>query len=470
MNRSPIITVMGHVDHGKTSLLDALRGTRVTDSESGGITQHTAASQIDYKGNKITFIDTPGHEAFSEMRARGGKIADIAILVVAANDGVMPQTKEAISHIKSVGIPMIVAINKIDLPDVSSEKVKKQLHGEGVMLEEYGGDVICVEVSATKGTNLDKLLESIVALWETIQPSIKYLDGLSGFVLESKHSNKKGYLVDVVLRSGVLNVSDTVVIGGRVVFKVRAITDGTGKNVKSISSGEPGQLLGLKESVDPGEKIELYNGQELTPEGTGEGEIENASGINIILRADTEGTLEAIASALSKISYEDKKINILLKGVGDVKESDILLASPSKAIVIAFKAKIPSNVKDRAEQQKVLTRQYSVIYELIQELEGALEGVYELEEEKVKGRAEILKVFPLPSGDVVAGCYVTHGRLKHNDGVKILEEDKELFRTKIKTLKKANNKVDLIGKDTECGVLLVSGSEKLKEGYTIEVL
>lgn len=470
MNRSPIITVMGHVDHGKTSLLDALRGTHVTDSESGGITQHTAASQIDYKGSKITFIDTPGHEAFSEMRARGGKIADIAILVVAANDGVMPQTKEAISHIKSAGIPMIVAINKIDLPDVSPDKVKKQLHGEGVMLEEYGGDVMCVEVSATKGTNLDKLLESIVTLWEVTEPGLKTLDVLSGFVLESKHDSKKGYLVDIVLRSGTLNVSDEVLIGGRIVFKIRAITNDKGENVKSITAGEPGQLLGLKESVDPGEKIESYTGQELNENVSSDDNVSDASGINVIIRADTEGTLEAIAASLSKISYEDKKINILLKGVGDVKESDILLASSSKAVVVAFKAKIPGIVKERTEQQKVLTREYSVIYELIQELEGALEGVYELEEEKVKGRAEILKVFPLPSGDVVAGCYVTHGRLKQNDGVKISEEDNELFRTKIKTLKKGNSKVDLVGKDVECGVLLVSGSDSLKEGLTINVL
>jgi translation initiation factor IF-2 len=472
MNRPPIVTVLGHVDHGKTSLLDALRGTDVAGGESGGITQHTGASQIEFEGKKITFIDTPGHEAFSQMRSRGGKVADIAILVVAANDGVKPQTKEAIAHAKAANVPMIVALNKIDLEGASLAKVKSQLHDEGVILEEFGGDVMCLEVSATKKTNLDKLLKSILALTDLIETKDTKNSDLEGFILESRHDSKKGNVATAVVTKGTLKLTDEILIGENLPFKVKALSNYLGKQVRSVEAGDPVEILGLKITAEPGDVLTKYSGQDIeTVKKDTKDRIDMGKfGLNVVLRADTEGTLEAIKSLINKIEFEEKKIMLLLKGVGDVKESDILLASASNGIVIAFKSKISSQVKDRAEKLGVLIRNYDVIYNLQEELSGALEGVFELAEEKVKGRAEILKVFPLPSGDVVAGCYISHGRLREGDNVSIISEKEELFKTKIKTLKKANQKTNLIGKDTECGVLLSTNHEKLQPGLTIEVL
>lgn len=476
MKRPPIVTVMGHVDHGKTSLLDALRDTSVVDSESGGITQHIGASQITIKDKKITFIDTPGHAAFTEMRSRGGKAADIVILVVAANDGVMPQTKEAISHAKASGVPIIVAINKIDLPNVNTQKVKNQLLETDLQLEEFGGDVIAVEVSATEKTNLDKLLESVLAVWELSVPEEKEVKELAGFVLESKHDAKKGYTATLIVTSGSLSVGQEILIGKRIKAKIKSITDFLGKKVTTLNSGDPGEILGLKDLPDSGETFELFTNQKIEDVSTATDDPETGKtdgNLNIVLRADTQGTLEALVSSLEKLEYEDNKINFLLKGVGDVKENDLLLASVSKAIIVAFKVNVPKKVTDKALDLKVLVRKYDIIYELIEELEGALEGLFEIKEEKVKGRAEILKLFPLPSGDVVAGCLVTHGRLRDGDSVSIrndIAEDTEVLKTKIKTLKKASSDVKTVGIDNECGVMFNSGHEKLAKGMLVEVL
>ena len=473
MNRPPIVTVMGHVDHGKTTLLDVLRNSNVVSTESGGITQHTAASQIVHKDKKITFIDTPGHEAFSEMRARGGKVADIAILVVAANDGVKPQTKEALFHIKDANIPVIVAITKSDLPDINIARVKKQIFDEGLVLEEFGGDVMCVEVSATKKTNLDKLLDSIIALSEITENPSSKKDDLEAFVLESNHNSKKGFVADIVLTKGVLNVGEELIIGRDNIFKVRSILDFNLKNVKSVEAGDPCQVLGLKTIAVSGDLVKKYDGHKIEQEElTEKTRINMEEGLNIILRADTYGTLEAIKSSINKIEFEGKKVNIILADCGDVKESDINLASASSGIVIAFKVGLIQRVKDKAEQMNVLVREYDVIYNLVEELSGALEGIFEIEEEKIKGRAEIHKLYPLPSGDVIAGCLVTHGRLRVNDSVSIIIADtkEEILKTKIKNLKKGVQRADIVGKNTECGVLLQSGSEKLMEGYIINVL
>ncbi len=473
MNRPPIVTVMGHVDHGKTTLLDTLRKTNVVKSESGGITQHTGASQIEHKGKKITFIDTPGHEAFSEMRARGGKIADIAILVVAANDGVKPQTKEALSHIKAANVPVIVAITKTDLPDINIQRVKKQIFDEGLVLEEFGGDVICVEVSASKGTNLDKLLESIVVLSEMLEVTDSEKDLLEGFVLESTHNTKKGFVANVVVRKGILKLGDELIIGKSNVFKVRSLFDTNNKPIKEVKAGDPCEILGLKKIAEPGDLLKKYNGEQITEEVLNNNDsLVKAEGLNVILRTDTFGTLEAIKASISKIEYEGKRVNLILSDCGEIKESDINLASATGSIVIAFKVSVPSRVQDRADQLNILIREYDVIYNLVEELSGALEGVFEIQEEKVKGRAEVLKLYPLPSGDIIAGCKVTHGRLRVNDNISILDTDlkTELFRSKIKNLKKGTQKAELVGKDTECGVLLLSNFEKLKEGYYINVL
>ncbi|PIR43246.1 translation initiation factor IF-2 [candidate division WWE3 bacterium CG10_big_fil_rev_8_21_14_0_10_32_10] len=478
MKRPPIVTVMGHVDHGKTTLLDSLRNTNVVVGESGGITQHVGASQIDYKGNKITFIDTPGHEAFSEMRSRGGKIADIVVLVVAADDGVQPQTKEAISHAKAAKIPVIVAINKMDLPDVNPAKIKSQLSDQGLVLEEFGGDVIGVEISATKKTNLNLLLDSILALSEMSDNNDSSKDPFEGFVLESLHNNKVGVLTNILVTNGVLNRGDEILVGGIHVAKIKAITDSFGKKVDFVKAGDPASILGLKEVVKPGDPIILYTGQDIENYKkvtilNRKSPFEQSGYLPVIIRADTQGTLEAILASLAKLEYEDRKVDVLLSGVGELKESDILLASVSHAIVISFKVSIPSVISDKCEKDGIIIREYEVIYNLIEEIDGALEGISEIEEEKVRGRAVIQKLYPLPSGDVVCGSLVTHGRLRVGDSVVIREDDElktEVFKTKIKNLKKAKESVTTVGKNTECGVLLNSNNEKLREDLIIDVI
>ena len=479
MKRHPIVTVMGHVDHGKTTLLDALRNTNVVDKESGGITQHTGASQISYKDHKITFIDTPGHEAFSEMRSRGGKIADIVVLVVAANEGVKPQTKEAIAHAKFAKIPIIVAITKTDLPETNIQMLKSQLNKEGIILEEFGGDVICVEVSAHKKLNLDKLLDSILAVSDLVENTDSDEGDLKGFVLESRHDPRRGYTTSLIITNGTLKVGDEILVANRIKGKIRAILDFQGKNIPHIKAGDPGEILGLKEMAHPGEIIEIFKGAELDakPERVvnveGEYVLKIKGNLTVIVRADTEGTMEAIVSSLEKLKYEERIVEIVLKGVGEIKESDILLASASNSIVLAFKVGIPSIVSEKARHANVIVRKYDIIYELIEEVEGALEGMQEILEEKIKGRAEILKVFPLPSGDVVAGCKVIHGRLRVGDSISIREgiaADSEIFKSKIKNIKKGKESVNTMGKGTECGILLSGGHERLKENLMVEVL
>lgn len=479
MNRPPIVTVMGHVDHGKTTLLDTLRNSNVVGTESGGITQHTGASQIIFESKKITFIDTPGHEAFSEMRSRGGKIADIAILVVAANDGVKPQTKEALSHIKVAGIPLIVAITKMDLPNINIARVKKQIFDEGLVLEEFGGDVMCVEVSAAKKTNLDILLKSIIALSEIIETPDSDKDNLEAYVLESNHNSKKGFVANIVLTKGILTVGDVISIGRGESFKVKSILDFEKKPIKKVLAGDPCEILGLKNLATSGDVVKHSNSEaliieeELPSESVQQGAPTiTEAGLNVILRADTFGTLEAIKASITKISFEGKRVRLLLADCGEVKESDVNLAKASNSIIIAFKAIIPQRVKDKADVAKVLIREYDVIYNLVEEISGALEGIFEIEEEKIKGRAEILKLYPLPSGDIIAGCKVSHGRLRANDSVSIFDPqvNEEVFKTKIKNLKKGLQKADIVGKNTECGVLFLSGFEKLKEGLIINVI
>lgn len=476
MNRPPIVTVMGHVDHGKTTLLDALRGTKVVEGESGGITQHTGASQVEHSGNKITFIDTPGHEAFTEMRARGGKVADIVILVVAANDGVMPQTKEAISHAQAANIPIIVAINKIDLPDKNLPRIKGQLTEQGLNLEEYGGDVMCVEVSATQNIGLEKLLESIVTLSEFIENKDSEDGDLKGFVLEGYHDSKRGVVVNAVVTNGILNKGDEIVVANKTVAKIRNIQDSKGENVQNVIAGDPAELLGFKDLPEPGEQFIKYTGQELDSADSFNSSANSSSSsddLEILVRADTQGTLEAIKASLEKLEHEGRKVKFLLADIGDLKESDILLASVSNAIVLCFKVKVPSKVQEMAEKKGLILRQYDVIYEMIEEIEGALEGMQEMAEEKVKGRAIIEKLFTLPSGDVVAGVNVLKGRLRVGDSVSIrTEEDaeKEVFKSKIKNLQFGRDQINTVGKDKECGMMIVGNFDKLLEGYIIEVL
>ena len=366
--RPPIVALMGHVDHGKTSILDAIRNTNLTAKESGGITQHTGAYTVTKNDKKIIFIDTPGHEAFSQMRSRGGKASDIVVIVVAANDGVMPQTKEAIFHAKNANVPIIVAINKVDIEGVDITKVKKQLVDNNVLVEGYGGDTVCVEVSATKNTGIDDLIDTINLVSELNIERLKasITDPLNALVIESKHTKRQGGVVSAVIRNGVLKLKDEITalsFNGGVEARVKAMINGNGDFLKEAPFGEVVDILGFTKLPMSGDKIVAKGSitqEKLVLEEANEKPIETQNSdsktksLNIVIRADTIGTLEALLSSISKLEVDETKVNIISSGVGDIKESDILLAVSSKAIVIAFRVKIESSIQRLSEEQKVI--------------------------------------------------------------------------------------------------------------------
>lgn len=485
--RPPIVTIMGHVDHGKTSLLDAIRDTNkaITATESGGITQHTGAYTVTKNGKKIVFIDTPGHEAFTEMRARGGSAADIVILVVAADDGVMPQTKEAIMHAKAANVPIIVAINKIDLPGANVHKVKRQLSENGILVEGYGGDVVAVEVSAKVGTGISDLLDVIALISEMNLPSLS-VDGnkLNALTIESEEDRKKGKLVHVVVRSGSLAVKDKIVAGGLKAV-VKALIDVDGKNVKEALPGDAVSILGFSSLPISGDVV--YREDEVDPSmfelkglDTGNKDIllevsdSSMKKLNIVVRADTVGTLEAVVGSLRKLKVEDANVNVLFSGVGDVKESDILLASTGRGVVIAFRVGTPKSVIDISKENKVIVRSHDIIYELIEEIEGALEGVLEVEESKIKGRGLIIQVFTLPKSQTkIAGTLIEAGKFKKNSRIGLFRGDKNdvpLYVSRIKSIHEGAKEVDVSGKGSECGLLFKPPIEDLQLDDRLEVL
>lgn len=483
--RPPIVTVMGHVDHGKTSILDAIRHTSVQAKEYGGITQHIGAYQIDHKGNLITFIDTPGHAAFTQMRARGGKAADIVVLVVAADDGVQPQTKEAISHAKAAGAPIIVAVNKMDKAGADPTKVMQGLAQESVLTEEWGGDVIAVKTSATTGEGLDDLLDAIVAQSEILEIKGSPDKELEATIIESRKDSKRGVVVSAIVRNGELELGDEIVASGNVA-KVKSLMDANGVMVKSAGPSKPVEILGFKENPQIGDTI-VEKGSELAELTTDESRVEivgqsTKKTIGIIIRADTQGTLEAVKASLANLVTEnvgaDYSLKFLLEGTGGPTESDVLLASSTHGLIVGFNVKIPNSVRELAIAKKVPVKSYPTIYDLIDEVEAVLEGTAFEEEAKIKGRAQILKKFKLPSGDVIAGAIVLAGSLKVDRRIAIYDKnpaditdlDTPLYIGKIRKLKKQKDDVDTVGKDVECGVLLKPQFDDLDKGQFIEVL
>lgn len=483
--RPPIVTFMGHVDHGKTSILDAIRHTNVQEGEYGGITQHIGAYQITHNQKKITFIDTPGHEAFTQMRARGGKVADIVVLVVAADSGVQPQTKEAIAHARAGGSDIIVAINKMDLPSADSQKVKQQLAQENIMVEDWGGDIICVEVSAKTGKNLDKLLDAILLVSEMKQ--LKYLpqEELEAMIIESKKDTKKGVLVTCVVRAGTLKIRDEIVASG-FKAKIKSMVDDKGEPLTSADPGTPVEIMGFKETPQVGDLI-VEEGSELADLSVDETREEiigqdTRKVISIILRADTQGTLEAVKASLAEMVTSSVgltfSIKFLLSATGDITDSDIMLAQSGDGIVIGFNVKIPSYLKDLARDMGVIVKSYQTIYELIDEVGDLLEGSARMEEEKIKGRAKVLKIFKLPSGDKIIGCKVEAGSLKEKNGIAIYDknpidltdEDQPLHRARIKKIKSGKEEIQVAGKNTECGLLLKPQFDDIEKEMWIEVI
>lgn len=490
--RAPVVTVMGHVNHGKTSLLDYIRHTNVVDGEAGGITQHTGAYQIEQNGKKITFIDTPGHEAFTAMRARGAQVTDIAVLVVAADDGVMPQTKEAIDHARSANVPIVVAINKIDLPSADPERVKKQLADFGLTVEDWGGHIIAVLVSAKEGTGTDTLLEMILLVTEMSDIRANPDRPAAGTVLEGKLERSRGPTATLLVQNGTLTVGDHVVIG-EIHGRVRAMFNHAGKSVKAAPPSFPVVVLGLSDVPQPGDMFKVV-GDEKTARALAAERAEERRAkeqapvralslddiyaqmqagtvkeLNVILKADVQGTLEPIVGSLEKLGDQDLKVKIIHAGIGNITESDVSLAVASQAIVIGFNVQAEPASRTMAEVEGVQIRHYRVIYRLIEDIDKALKGLLEpVYEDVVMGHAEVRATFRASKLGRVAGVYVEDGVVKRNAQAKVLRDNEEIYDGTITSLKRFTEDVKEVTDGLECGVGLADFTD-FEEGDIIEV-
>ena len=488
--RAPVVTIMGHVDHGKTTLLDQIRKTRVAEKEAGGITQHIGAYMVDVNGNKITFIDTPGHEAFTAMRARGAKVTDIVILIVAADDGVMPQTIESIQHAKAADAPIIVAINKIDKPNANPEKVINQLMEHNLVPEEYGGDTLFVKISAKKGEGIDELLEAILLQAEMLDLKANPNKNAKGFIIESKLEKGRGAVATVLITEGTLKVGNSIV-AGKYYCKVRSIIDDKGKKIKSAGPSCPVEILGFSGVPEAGELvIALDNEKEAKElaeyraekekleknvakkvsledlyEQIKEGELKE---LNIIVKGDVQGSVEAIKSSLEKLSNDEVKVKVIGSGVGGVTESDVLLAEASNAMIIGFNVRPDSKARKIAEQKQISVKTYSVIYDIIDDIKKAMEGLLEPEEQEVyHGRAEVRQLFNIPKVGVVAGCMVIDGKITRNSKVRVLRDNVIIYEGELASLKRFKDDVKEVAAGYECG-LRIENYNDIKEGDIIE--
>lgn len=489
--RPPVVTVMGHVDHGKTSLLDAIRETHVTQKEAGGITQHIGASTVTINNKKVVFLDTPGHEAFTSMRARGAQITDIAILVVAADDGVMPQTIEALNHAKAANVPIIVAVNKTDKPEANPDRVKQELTEHGLVPEEWGGDTIFVPVSALKRTGIAELLEMILLVAEMQELKANPNRNVVGTIIEAKLDKGRGPVATVLVQKGTLTVGDAVVAGAAY-GKVRAMIDDKGKRVKKAGPSTPVEILGLSEVPDAGEHLysvedekksreiaehrrEVIRSEQLKVnqkislddlfDKIKQGEVKD---LNIIIKADVKGSIEAVKQSLEKLSVEEVKVNPIHGGVGAITESDIMLASASNAIVIGFNVRPTNTAMEIANRESVDVRTYRVIYNAIEDIEAAIKGMLAPEyREVVLGRAEIRATFKVPNVGMVAGIYVQQGKIVRNAKVRLLRDNIVIHEGSISSLKRFKDDVREILTGYEGG-LGIEGYNDVKDGDVIE--
>lgn len=489
--RPPVVTIMGHVDHGKTSLLDALRGTNVVSGESGGITQHIGAYQIKTKGGDlITFLDTPGHEAFSEMRARGANVTDIVILVVAADDGLMPQTIEAINHTRAAGVPMIVAINKVDKPDANPQKVRERLLSQEVVVEDMGGDVQDVEVSALKRTGLDELLEKILLQAELLELTANPDRPAEGNVVEAQLDKGRGAVATVLVRKGTLKIGDTFVIGSES-GKVRAMINDKGQQVKTAGPSTPVEVLGLSgvpmagdqltvvENEARAREVAAYRQEQATKKRTTAAptSFEHMfSALNtkvieypVVVKGDVQGSVEAIVSSLNRISTDEIKVRILHSGVGAITESDVTLAAASRAPLIGFNVRPNAKARQLAEREKISLRYYDVIYDLLEEVRGEMAGQLAPERiETVVGRAEVLQVFPAGKKDKAAGLLVLEGVIRKGLAARLTRDDVIVSRTNIASLRRFKDDVAEVRAGMECGTVLQDTND-IKVGDTLEL-
>jgi translation initiation factor IF-2 len=491
--RPPVVTIMGHVDHGKTSLLDALRSTDVVSGEAGGITQHIGAYQVTMKsGAKITFLDTPGHAAFSEMRARGANVTDIVVLVVAANDSIMPQTVEAISHAKAAGVPIIVAINKIDLPDANPQKVKTDLLQHEIVLESMGGDTLSVEVSAKKKMNLDKLEETILLQAEILQLRANPNRTATGTVVEAKLEQGRGNVATVLIQNGTLRIGDIFVIGSEW-GRVRALVDDHGQSIKEAIPGQPVEVLGLQGAPEAGDTLSVVGDEARAREITSyrqrkkretaaikggssfeelmaQAKAGKKKELAVIIKADVHGSVEAISGSLKKIEDENEEIavRILHAGVGGITESDVTLARASKALIIGFNVRANAQARDLIEKDKIDMRYYNIIYNVIDDVKGLLSGLLAPAVREVYlGQAEMRQIFNITKVGKVAGCFVTTGVVKRGSGVRLLRDNVVIHEGKLKTLKRFKDEVKEVKEGTECGMAF-ENYDDIKEGDIIE--
>ncbi len=492
VSRAPVVTVMGHVDHGKTSLLDAIRNTNVTEGEAGGITQHIGASEIYIKDKKIVFLDTPGHEAFTSLRARGAKATDISILVVAADDGVMPQTKEAIDHSKAAGVPIIVAINKIDKNNANPDRVKQELSDNGLVVEEWGGDIIAVEISALKGKGIESLLEMVLLVAEMQElkanPSRKGL----GIIIEANLDKGRGPVATALVQNGTVNVGDPVFVG-KTYGKVRAMFNHKGKKVKTAGPSSSVEIIGLNEVPVAGDRFYVTDDEKTARlhaernvniekeqamrsnkknvsleeifEQIKEGEIKD---LNIIIKADVHGSIEALKQSLEKLSNEEVRVNIIHSQVGAIKESDVLLASASNAIILGFNVRPSTNVTYMADSEKVEVRTYRIIYEAIKDVKDALSGLLDPEyREMVEGKIEVRNTFKVPNVGTIAGAYVLEGKASRKSSVRLVRDGIVVFEGKISSLKRFKDDAKEVLTGFECGIGLENFND-LRVGDIIE--
>ena len=489
--RPPVVTILGHVDHGKTSLLDRIRKTKVAAGEAGGITQHIGAYQVEMDGKLITFIDTPGHAAFTAMRARGAQVTDIAILVVAADDGVMPQTVEAINHALAAGVPIIVAINKIDVPAANPDRVKQQLTEHSLVVEDYGGDVIAVPVSAARGDGIDDLLESINLVAEVAELKANPNRPASAVVIEAELDSSRGPIATILVQAGTLHQGDAVVVG-ETSGKIKAMFDDKGTRVKVAGPSTPAVIMGLETVPEAGERIravtderlarQIVEGRRREREADEQNEHahvnldtlfnEISAGklkeLIIILKADVRGSAEALKASLERLSNEEVKIKIIHSATGPVSDSDVMLAEASNGIIIAFNTKVDPSAKKRSEVSGVEIRSYNIIYQVLEDIDKALQGMLEpVYTSVVDGHAEVRQVFKSSRLGGIAGCFVTDGTLRRGSNVRVLRGKEEVARTRCDGLKRFQDDVREVQTGYECGVVL-SNFDKFQEGDSIE--
>ncbi len=493
-DRPPVVTIMGHVDHGKTTLLDAIRKTAVVETEAGGITQHIGAYQVQHDGRKLTFLDTPGHEAFTAMRARGAKVTDIAVLVVAADDGVMPQTKESISHANAAEVPIVVAVNKIDLPDSNADRVRNELAAEGLQPEEWGGTTQFSEVSAKQGQNLDDLLEKVLLVADAeLELKANPKAEASGPIIESRLDVGRGPVATMLIHRGTLNVGDAIVAGDAW-GKVRALYNFRGEKLKDARPGDPVEILGFDHPPPAGEhgrvvenersarhfaqlRGERLRREQLAQRGGGvsletlfealqEGAVQD---LNLVLKGDVVGSVEAAISELSKIQHPEVRVNVIHQGVGGITENDIMLASASSAMVVGFNVRPNAEARALAEREGVEIRTYRVIYQLTEDIEQALVGMLKpVRTEETIGEVEVRQLFRVSRLGTIAGSYVTNGQVRRGAQVRVVRDGTVIHETRIAQLKRFKDDVREVEEGFECGILL-DGFNDVKEGDVLEV-